>query len=250
MIRLEFACRDKSCAPPPVGTGGSNPSGAGRAATALEALRMSKESRDALRDRVLDEYPSLFRNQMPDGLYDDYAAANQLIAYTGIEYQTINRYLRDDDDYANSEKVQLMDRAFRNHSVELTEPVTVYRGMRMEHHKDNPYEPEAGYTLEDKAFMSTSARLWEAFQFAGGKSSDMTSGMTSTSVVVQIKVPAGTRVLGGEMDEKELILNRGTKVRVTGVRKVVLNEQGKWDDWVEGDYRNRPTTLVDAEVIE
>lgn len=117
--------------------------------------------------------------------------------YMGGGYEGINRSLRGkrEMDVNSAEAIRGMDEAFHNASVKSTSDVTVTRSL-MRHPE---LKTGTGAELIEDGFMSTSA-----------------SGYTFGNVQLDIKVPAGTPVLAGMKEQGELILNRGTRYRITG----------------------------------
>lgn len=219
---LVAACKDRSCAPPPVGTGGSKSSGAGRTGDAVDAVRMSVRHRNDAEAALLQRREGGEVLTQAEDM--DLAAVKAVDRYADAYYSEINGALRNGGTH---ELVPLMDRAFENHSVELTEPIEVHRGIALPQRLGQPFG--VGDVVEDKGFMSTTTGDTMASVFMSGRPD-------STPTMMRIKVPAGTRVLGGSWYESELILNRGTKVRITSV-------QGR-----ENKY-GRQSLYVEAEVV-
>jgi hypothetical protein len=146
--------------------------------------------------------------------------------YQNESYRNVNRILRGQEvtGFGNKEKIREeanktiagVDKAFTK-APRLKETTKVLRGVN---EKDvasilsakNP----VGKTLTDKAYVSTTLRK-------GGYYLDR-------KVVMEITVPKGTKVLqprGGNRREREVLLNRGTKLKVTGVEKRQHVTQGE-----------------------
>jgi hypothetical protein len=70
-----------------------------------------------------------------------------------------------------------------------------------------------GGTLVDRAFLSTSTSDDIARSAAGGLD-------TQNSVFLEIYVPAGVRYLEGRREEKELIFNSGTRLKIREIRRM------------------------------
>jgi hypothetical protein len=203
---IVFACKSKACAPPPVGTGGSTPA---------KALGMSEQ-----------EMAVVYRKGL----------SRAVIVYVGAGHRNINRSLRgqtfDDlvdemrryvwnrgksDDELRAEwdndirMIEAIDSNFRDRdrTHALSRDTMLYRGAGF----DSVEQFKVGAVVTEKGFMSTSA------------SEDTAVGFTDVapkpkySVIFNITAPKGTKVLPGEREEKELILNRGTSMRVTAVRR-------------------------------
>lgn len=196
---VELACTDKSCAPPPVGTGGSKPR-----RPASESARSASLARWNKLDRA------------------DRAA---LSAYIGSFYIEINSALR--GQYGMHESVQQlvdeMDRAFKGASVMLSDSATVYRTARLTPELEE--QLTVGSTFVDKAFVSTSTTPYGTLQIA------------ESPAMFRIALPKKTRVLAGSIDEKELILNRGSRFRV-------VNKSEE-----PGDFANTTRVVYDLELV-
>lgn len=210
---LIAACKDRSCAPPPVGTGGSNggsSSAPGASATVprsddldeqgREAVRVANKVRVAniLRDKdaheALSSYEKSGYKQINSGL-----RAGRTVPETGPPNVSVYASDKENDRFA---LVPHMDRAFRSMAVTLPAPAYLYRTIRGVKIDTTP-----GTVMVDKGFVSTSAR--------GGWGETALIG-----TLMRIKAPAGTKVLGGKAVEDELILNRGTRFRVIGESRV------------------------------
>ena len=122
--------------------------------------------------------------------------------------------------------IDVMDSAIA--SSTLAEDVVGYRGMRVPK-GNNPYaDLKPGDILQDNGYVSTSTMKSGAAQHTGRmhwqKSFDPSK---EESVFVSIDIPAGNNALyvpdfGGEMyeGEAELLLPRGTSMKVSSVRKI------------------------------
>jgi hypothetical protein len=145
------------------------------------------------------------------------AEISAVAEYQNESYRNINRYLRGQEltGFGNKEKlkqeikenVKHIDSAFKK-APRLSKDVEVLRGVNPSNvasilNSGNP----VGKTFTEKSYVSTTTRR-------GGYYLDR-------NVVMEIKVPKGTKVLqprGGNRREREVLLDRGTKMKVTGVR--------------------------------
>lgn len=212
---IVFECKDKSCAPPPVGTGGSRPTGSGlRADSAKKAIRLGTKAQrkrlDALEKKYGGEHGEPYSHG--DMTPDDFATKQSISAldqYTDNGYEHINRELRHPRQQGQdpSNLVKAIDRAFEQFGVELTEPVTLLRGIAM-----TDIVPDEGAEFTDRAFVSTTANAPTAERFASGFS-------RRTGAILRINVPAGRTVLVGRGTEDELILPRNSRFRVRSKRQ-------------------------------
>jgi hypothetical protein len=203
---IVFACKDKSCAPPPVGTGGSRPTGSGmRADSAKKAIRMGTKARS----KRLDALDKISISAYSDDDAADMDSINNLDRYTEEGYEQINHELRHPGwkGQEPSDRVKAIDRAFEEFGVELTEPVTLLRGIPMP-----DLVPDEGAEFSDRAFVSTTANTSIAERFASGFS-------RRTGAIIRINVPAGRTVLAGRPTEDELILPRNSRFRVRSKRQ-------------------------------
>jgi hypothetical protein len=117
--------------------------------------------------------------------------------YMGGGYEGMNRSLRGqrEMDANSAEAIKGMDEAFHTSSVRSTKDVTVTRSLQ----RHSGLSTGTGAEMVDDGYLSTSA-----------------NGYEFGNVRLDIKVPAGTPVLGGMKEQGELILNRGTRIRITG----------------------------------
>lgn len=210
LMALVAACKDRSCAPPPVGTGGSKPSGGGKPAGAGEAASGAEAwvTSEASFPRIFNVEMERYHNE---GTYEPLTA---LAEYVISGYRKTNKILRDGADPSDLlTGVPVMDKAFDLYSVRLTEPITVYRGMKLlKGERQGMMERmQPGSVFEDKGFMST------AFDPEGAKTFLRTSEGMNEPIRMVINVPKGERVVAGERYENELILDRGRRMEVVGV---------------------------------
>lgn len=188
---LIAACNSKACAPPPVGTGGSV--GVGGSA------EMSSVSLERFRSgayRKLDDWSN-------EDKYNR-ELANGWSSYVNGNHDDINGYLRgDSEDY--DEDVARMFQVFNLMGQSLPKAATLYRGVTgsKAFGVSSLEELKPGTVYRDGGYSSTSTKRVEATKFG------------STMIVVH--APKGTRVLPGNPHENELIINKGTRFRVTHV---------------------------------
>jgi hypothetical protein len=124
--------------------------------------------------------------------------------YSGFGYLSINRSLRGEvaSDAEIRQQVAALDKAIGKGT--LTAETTLYRGTSMRFLGD----VKPGSVMSDPAFLST-ARTAAAADYFG------------SNAMIRITAPRGTRAAdvshhaGGH--EKEILLGRGTKLRVTSV---------------------------------
>lgn len=132
--------------------------------------------------------------------------------YSGFTFQPVNALLRGKNKVrgdlitgsylAIAQKViKDMKEGFRD----LARPKTVYRGMNGNKFKQS-LNWKVGQRITNQGFMSTSAIAEKPLGFAG-------SG--TRGVMMEIKLPAGTRTIVTNDDELEVILDSGSQVVVT-----------------------------------
>lgn len=130
-------------------------------------------------------------------------------SYIGTGYSPMNGLLRGTftSDQATMEmiarRVENMDRAFAvaPNPVLHDEPVVAWRGVS---HIPEGKVPKAGELMREPGYLSTSVSKNVASQFAG-------------DWLYRIDLPAGTSRIHGTLSELELILPRGTTLRVLDV---------------------------------
>lgn len=134
-----------------------------------------------------------------------------LTRYASTEYLSINRDLRSGTTSATTD---VMDAAFET-APALDREVTVYRGMTV-----RGFVPEVGATFTDMGFVSTSGKASIARAFGSGH---------GESVFAIIRLPVGTKPIpmpyvlkawhGADFPdvETEILLNRGSRFKVTGL---------------------------------
>lgn len=177
---------------------------------AKEAPQLSGDMKD------YKEFGALWERNKIQGMHQ-----KAVKAYTGAAYRSINSALRNGNQPSpqNDLLIQTLDEVFEMGVSRMPRDLAVTRGVGPEHPladllKSGELQP--GFVIEDKGFMSTSitpANKW---------SWDDNSGLS-----LVITVPKGSKALyvGDPPDEeysnfgeeKELILPRGTKTRVTRI---------------------------------
>jgi hypothetical protein len=215
---VELACNDRSCAPPPVGTGGSK-SSSGSSDSVIGAYN---KSRQRLEDLSREDYtgsPDQKERLRSQGALDD---------YVGTSYISINQRLRTVPERLWSEsqrrQIKALDNAFEHFGADIDQPGVVYRGMAVSNERlgiregdkySNPVVEaldrlKPGTVITDKGFMSTSWSEDAADEFIRNGE--------DVGVMLTIRLPRGTRVLAGDSTEHEALLQRGTRLRVVSAK--------------------------------
>ena len=137
--------------------------------------------------------------------------------YAGNGYSRLNNSLRTNKGElteATRATVEQLDSALRR--AKVPEDVMVFRGIKSQ---ALAKKLEIGAEFHDHAFVSTSLHRSVAEKFSR-------EGPGKRGAVLEIRVPKGTNAAafdsiwnGGNLKEHELLLPRGSKFRVTGVRK-------------------------------
>lgn len=166
--------------------------------------------------------------------------ADALDDYSGSDgaYREVNAYLRGDRDQVSDrgkKVIESIDKLFKTKAEPTTETTTVYRGVDSDIFRRLGAIPEdygnewwtfpgaeietadlKGKAIIDPAFMSTSTRKDEAKKY-------------NPQTQLRITVPKGTKVIdrGFRYDEAEVLLDRGTKLVITGV-KVTRDDEDHW----------------------
>lgn len=131
--------------------------------------------------------------------------------YTGETYTAINGGLRKGGlDPVHDATVRDLDSAISK--SELPENTVLYRGMELNDNLRNNIKP--GATFTDQAYTSTSLDQGNPSRFAGGEN----------GAVMRIKAQKGQKGLAMQSisdypEEKEVLLPRGTKYKITGVTR-------------------------------
>ena len=126
-----------------------------------------------------------------------------------------------------SDPVRAMYEAFDKQSVPLEKDTTLYRGMSSKSPDFPLPEYQVGDVIEPKGWLSTTAdgaTSLNSFITGTGHGFSIYDNGTprgeTSSMAMQISVPAGTLVAVGVADENELILDPSTQMVVTDVRVV------------------------------
>lgn len=139
------------------------------------------------------------------------AAHDAVMGYAGDDFIEINEALRFGDmDRATAKKIKDMDHAFKRGGIGLGRDITVFRGVDEEHDNLEQFT-QVGAEFVDDGFMSTSIKRDVARNFSGNE-----------GIVLEMTVRKGHKIIASPRDspEAELILNRGTRMRVTKVLQV------------------------------
>lgn len=242
---IVFACKSKACAPPPVGTGGSAPAGAAPSepvnktpvSTAPKVLGMSTDDWAAAklsRTSVMDEYAAnayKFINSSLRGMsVDEFMVSPSAQWIAKVEGPTRIRQIWE----RNNDLIGWMDKAFRS-AHRLSRDTLLYRGMVIPNDQNGLIgQLKEGAVLTDRGFMSTSTYPDTAVGFTSRDQAAKDRG--DVPVIFEIVAPKGTKVIAGEVLEKEAVLNRGTSLRIVSV---------------SNPYPNSPEmVLVRAEVVD
>jgi SPP1 gp7 family putative phage head morphogenesis protein len=164
--------------------------------------------------------------------------------YVDAGYERINDFLRgkpiDEKEVPMTERdVKNMDSVFQKMSAELSREDFVFRGMSLEERKGKMGDSwvaklKVGDVLEDKGFVSTSQERTTAETFA--------KNGTFTSVIFRITLPKGTRAMAGNTNEEEIILQRGSKMKVVKVTQIDVPSES-------GDKPNLGGYEVEVEIV-
>ncbi len=163
-----------------------------------------------------------------------------VVKYTGNSYAGINNYLRKGPPPNASKTVKDMDKAFAKVAEKggLPGGVIVNRSMSYEGLKAAGINLSEGATITDGGFMSTSI------------------GPRPGSVEVELHVPKGTNAIYVEkfsnyQNEQELLLDRGTTIRINSM-KVVQEKYGGKKTVIKAEVvsqKKTPIGKVDADAL-
>lgn len=143
-----------------------------------------------------------------------------------------------------ADNVKRLDRAIEN-SKPLTKKIGVYRGMNSVDKVFGTTDPAKlkGKVFTDHGFMSTTTQedVMSSFSPLGSKTAD---------AMFYITVPRGKKALNvdkalgkNNANEREVLLPRGTSIRITNVEEHVLEMTRTQDGWVQ------KRLIIDAEVV-
>ena len=131
-------------------------------------------------------------------------------AYTGKAHDEINSALRNSKLTGKiSQQVKEIDKDM----IALDESVIAYRGIRHPHLMPKGGEYAVGDVIEDAAYVSVSRNPRTAMAFANPTYDD-----TIVKAMFEIRLPRGAKTIITNEWEAELILARGSKFRVVGVK--------------------------------
>jgi len=151
------------------------------------------------------------------------AEKDALQVYSGGEFEDINAHFREGDAVGPrlSGIISKIDSAFKGSA--LPSDIVVYRAIDAEGWAAMQRSIGAGGVLMDKSYTSTSLSRKAMESFSS------TMHRSGGAMALEIRVPKGTRAiympsLSEHPEEKELLLNRGTKYRVVSKtpRKIVM----------------------------
>ena len=134
--------------------------------------------------------------------------------------------------------------AFAEGGWTTTRPMTLYRALTSD--KDHNWSKilTPGTTFEDDGMVSTTAHPVFAQGWLGGYGNKRRPASAAQDVVMKIKVPEGTRILGGDPQFIETMLKPGSKFKVVSAEQQSQNGVSPLDhDPVTGSY-----TLVTVEL--
>lgn len=187
---LIAACHEAACRPPGSGgTGGSSPTSS--------AHNYYRESQRLLKDSQ---------------------SRGAVASYCAMGYARLNEILRTFRGKKTNGMVTEMDTAFEEAGVKLKDSIMVSRGAVFGNEGD---------TIKDTAeWIKTLFRVGAEFTDHGYTSTTYDDEVSKTfatgygvSVRFKMRLAAGVRVLAGSSSESELILNRGTLMRVTSINE-------------------------------
>ena len=183
-------------------------------------------------DKEAITYGQKYWNDYVDNL--DPSASRALNDYTGEgfpSYRDMNGYLRDIGGYGPRSEtlhaINEVDRVLSSRPV--PDDVMVVRGTGLDHLKVDSPADMLGNTYPDKGYTSTSLGNHPVPAFKG------------KPAILHLRVPKGTPALWLEkvsqfgLEERELLLARGTEYKVT---RVFMDDAGKWQ--IYGEILPRP----------
>lgn len=133
-------------------------------------------------------------------------------SYQFSPYRDINKTLRGEDSKERRAMIKTWDQVFDRHGMDTTDDFLFYRGI-----KGGVEGLEIGKEFVEKAVMSTTA----SEVAARGWLTDFIDADSASpeSAIVELRVPKGTRVVGGHVGTFETMLRPGTKIRVLAIEQ-------------------------------
>jgi hypothetical protein len=216
----EFAgCQDESCRPPPAGgTGGSKPSaprmkrtGSNTTGDLAETRSRFGQGRRLKRSSEVVKVAAEVKSAAVDNFVEE-----DFIDDERVGHRDINAHLRGQEIDVPEDAVQaevealtsLIDKAPR-----VSEDVIAYRGIGF---RMDGIEP--GALITDRGFMSVSVMPSIADEFAE-------MGPDMNGDIIEIMVPMGTKGVVGVREESEIIIQRGSSLRVIEVVEAVPSKR-------------------------
>lgn len=155
-----------------------------------------------------------------DASYDDQIAASLWQEYQSPDYyRSINEALRtgeSNDDFAVSPgQMRLtVENMFEKGGYTIDKPMTVYRAMKSDD-IDWAEKFKPGTYFTDAGIVSTTAHPRFAEGWLVGKADGISKRKTKPSdVVIEIRLPSGQRIVGGDPQFIETMLPPGTRLKV------------------------------------
>lgn len=206
--------------------------------------------------KILDKhYPDLFKEGSEVLPYDT-GIGRGLAAYRNPGYIQMNEALRHPTpenrnakvvtetdvyptrtkDYTVHEANTMLDQVFEKHGIPLHTDMALHRSLRGDYAEQLAGDITSGKVpigsiMQDPGFTSTSVH---------------TNGGWDSPITVRIHAPKGTKVLPGNGDQTELILNRNSKFEILGFTQTTT-EQAKAAQIVRATVAvNRHKRIVDA----
>lgn len=205
-----------------------------------------------LADRIhwdLTKYEEILTNSNKVGIH----GLNSLISYTGQSYEAINDTLRSGDGSENVKgMIENIDKVFKKKSVKLKGNIEVYRGGSIR--SEDLVDLQNGKTYEMTSYSSCSFAPHIAFSFskafnkplfssfvAGDKEKTSLYSTAGNKVVMSInQLYNGYSVYVGHISnhtsEFELILNRGTQVKLRNEKNNFIKIADSMNDPEKGLY--------------
>jgi hypothetical protein len=163
------------------------------------------------------------------------AERSAFAVWSGDDHEIINRHLRHAGPASSFTRRAIANLDAAMERARVPRDVFGYRGVgNIEAFLGGDPRSMIGATFTDKGFMSTSLRREVAAHFAFQNASP-----GSSSAILRIRVPRGTRgtyynkkAAGWMARERELLIHRGARVRITGVRAGGTSRTGSSYDYI------------------
>jgi hypothetical protein len=182
--------------------------------------------------KIRTEVPQDETLRITDALEDGPKTSSVIEEYTTSGYVSFTNTLRGGRPGAIKRiqsQLDEFDPLFEKPGNQLSGDVDLYRGVSSTKKIFGPDGPKPGAVVTDPSYMSTSATFGGAHQFISGQYTKV----GRDRALFKIRVPKGYSAVRGSLRESEVILPRGSRMKVVSVER--KTEFGKSFDLITMD---------------